>query len=54
MKIFALLMVIFMKTLKRPVMHVVFCKMTENGYCVYKRLLTSKQAINCVLCSLLF
>ena len=54
MKIFALLMVIFMKTLKRPVMYIVFCKMIENGCCVYKRLLTSKQAINYILCSLLF
>ena len=32
----------------------VFCKMTENGCCDYKRVLTSKQAINCILCSLLF
>ena len=45
MKIFVLWMAIFMSPLKKPVVQEVFCKMTENGCCVFRRLPTSPWVI---------
>lgn len=50
MKIFALSMVIFMIPSRRPVVHMVSCKMIENGYYVFKRLLTSAWVFNYATC----
>ena len=50
MRIFILSMAIFMIPSKKPVMQMVSCKMIENGYCVFRRLLISARAINCAVC----
>ena len=54
MKIFTLSMAIFMIPLKRPVMHMVSCRIIESGYYVFRKLLTSAWALSSDIYSLSF